>query len=205
MTEMSMSGNEFSDFTKDEVIKLMITCGASEAVAKQKVADETAKLDSALKRLAEHSFNNVPTTEPRVVVGRFHFRLRKAITNSIKLASSLVAAGVSLVAFPALAVPAAVVAGLAGASAVATAIDTISDLFTKMTDEELYVYEKILDIANNNLEISKNLTANDLKEWFTKHEEAPPPDLDDILAAMQKKGILKVNGYGKAAKYSIVK
>ena len=145
---------------------------------------------------------------PKVVVGHFHFRLRKAITNSIKLASSLLTAGIGLVAFPALPPFGASVAALGGATAVATAIDTISDLFTKMTDEELYVYQSILDIANNdrhnNTDVAKNLTVDRLKKWFTDHYEAPPPHLDAILAAMHKKGVLRTSGYEEEAKYSVI-
>ena len=193
-----MSADEFSDYTTDDVIKLMVACGASKDFAKTTVTAQATKLDTALKKLAEHSFNNIPTTTPKVVVGHFHFRLRKAITNSIKLASSLLTAGIGLVAFPVLPAVGAGAAALGGASAVSTAIDTISDLFTKMTDEELYVYHSILNIANNdrqkNTDVAKNLTVDRLKKWFTDHYEAPPRHLDAILVAMQRKGIQEQAG-----------
>ena len=78
-------------------------------------------------------------------------------------------------------------------------------MFTRMTDDELYVYESILDIATNDLDIAKNLTADLLKKWFKDHQYAPPNHLDAILAAMEKKGVLRKSGYDEEAKYSIVK
>lgn len=202
-----MGTDEFSDYTKDDIVKLMVEYGAAEADAKKTVTQRAAELDAALTKLAEHSFNQIPTTKPKVVVGHFHFRLRKAIINSIKLSSGLLTAGVALVAFPA-SLGGMLVTSLGGASAVATAIDTISDLFTKMTDDELYVYQSILDIATNDrhnkTDIAKNLTADRLKEWFKTHQEAPPPHLDAILAAMEKKGVLKTSGYEQEAKYTVV-
>ena len=203
-----MSGDEFDDYTKTDIINLMLACGASRAEADAKLDQQGDHLDAAIKTLAEHSFNKIPVGGPKAVVGRFHFRLRKAITNSIKLASGLLTAGIGLVAF----VPAPHVGGpivlLGAASAVATAIDTISDLFKKMTDEEVYVYHSILDIAENDrankTDNAKKLTALRLKQWFIVHYEAPPNHLDGILASMEKKGVLKKIGYGDEATYSII-
>jgi hypothetical protein len=202
-----MSEDEFSDYTKDDVIKLMVERGATEDDAKTTATERSNQLDAALKILAQHSFNNISTAGPKVVVGPFHFRLRKAITNSIKLTSGLLTAGISLVAFPVL--PLAAVGVVAGAtSAVVTTIDTLSDMFTRMTDEELYVYESILDIAtndrHNSTNIAKNLTGDRLKQWFKEHYEAPPNHLDAILASMEKKGVLRKSGFDEEAKYSIV-
>ena len=203
-----MSGDEFDDYTKADIVKLMIACGASQAEVDAVLAQRSDQLDAALETLAKHSFNAIPTGGPKAVVGRFHFRLRKAITNSIKIASGLLTAGVGLIAF----VPAPHVGGpivfLGGASAVATAIDTINDLFKKMTDEEVYVYYSILDIAKNDhankTDNAKKLTALHLKQWFIDHYEAPPNHLDAILASMETKGVLKKTGYDEEATYSIV-
>lgn len=203
-----MSGDDFDDYTLADVLALMIACGASRAEAEAMLAEHGGKFDAALETLGGHSFNSIPAGGPKVVVGPFHFRLRKAITNSIKIASSLLTAGVGLVAF----VPAPHVGGpmvlLGGASAVATAIDTINDLFKKMTDEEVYVYYSILDIACNDhangSDNAKKLTAPRLKQWFKDHYEAPPNHLDAILAAMETKGVLKKTGYDEEATYSIV-
>jgi hypothetical protein len=203
-----MSGDEFDDYTLADILKLMIACGASQAEAEAMLAQHGGKLDAALETLAKHGFNTIPAGGPKAVVGRFHFRLRKAITNSIKIASGLLTAGVGLVAF----LPAPHVGGpivlLGGASAVAAAIDTINDLFKKMTDEEVYVYCSILDIARNDhangSDNAKKLTALRLKQWFKDHYEAPPNHLDAILAAMETKGVLKKAGYDEEATYSIV-
>lgn len=203
-----MSEDEFSDYGKDAVIKLMVECGSTEDNARTTATERADQLDAALTRLAQHSFNNIPKSEPRVVVGHSHFRLRKAIINSIKLTSGLLTAGISLMAFPVFPLAAAgVVAG--AASAVVTTIETLSEMFAGMTDDELYVYQSILDIAtndrHNNTGIAKNLTADRLKQWFKEHYEAPPNHLDAILAALDKKGVLKKSGYEEEAKYSIIR
>jgi hypothetical protein len=144
-----MSGDEFDDYTQADIVKLMMAYGASQTEADAILAQRSDQLNASLENLAQHSFNTIPTGGPKAVIGRFHFRLRKAITNSIKIASGLLTAGIGLVAF----VPAPHVGGamvfLGAASAVATAIDTINDLFKKMTDEEVYIYSSVLDIANN--------------------------------------------------------
>jgi hypothetical protein len=59
-----MSADEFSEYTQADVIKLMVACGASEDSAKTTVTQQAAKLDAALKKLAEHSFNAIPATMP---------------------------------------------------------------------------------------------------------------------------------------------
>lgn len=202
-----MSEDEFIDFKRDDILQLMVASGASEDEARSVIDEQADTLNSALQKLAQHEFNQIATTQPRVVVGRYHFRLRKAIVNSIRLSSGLLTAGISLVAFPVFPLAAAgVVAG--AAAAVATTIDTLGDMFTKMTDEEVYVYQSILDIATNdranNTDIAKKLTADRLKQWFKDHYEAPPHQLDAILADLEKKGVLKRTGYENQAKYSIV-
>ncbi len=81
-----MSGDEFDDYTSADILRLMTECGASQADAEAMLAQRGDTLDAALETLAKHGFNTIPAGGPKAVIGRFHFRLRKAITNSIKIA-----------------------------------------------------------------------------------------------------------------------
>jgi hypothetical protein len=190
----------FEDFGEPQFVALMERMGASEAEARQVLEERREQFEAALATLAEHPLNNPSTVEPRVVVGRYHFRLRSAISTAITLASTLVGAGVALVGFPEI----SMAAGLTAAAAGATTLEKLSGLAKQMTEMEFYVYTSILDITQNNLPDAKNLTVEKLEHWYERHDYLPIPALEEILESLRDKGIVKSTGYGKDKKYSIV-
>lgn len=150
--------------------------------------DETtaATLAKELKNLAAHPFNQADGQVRVLFKGGHHFPLRKTLYSALVLTVTLTGS-----------VMVAVVEPMSGAvgivGTVLGAIERANELISKLTPEEVVVYEALLEIMKQRRDAGERqprVTAEDVKMLFKKRQEAAP-DPANTLQVLRDKDVVK--------------
>ncbi|OUL76777.1 hypothetical protein [Paraburkholderia hospita] len=137
------------------------------------------ELKDALKRLAEHPFND-PDGGTRALYGNHFFPLRRTLVTAVASAVALGAGVVGAVAAP-------VAGGVALVSTVLLTVQRMSDLFVKLSADEILVYEALQSalLTKKQAGIEKPQASEaEIKDVFKARQQAEP----NVNAALQSLG-----------------
>jgi hypothetical protein len=136
-------------------------------------------LRNALNQLAEHPFND-PEGKTRALVGKHFFPLRRTIFTAVASAVALGAGVIGTVAAPA-------AGGVALVSTVLLTVQRMSDLFVKLSADEILVYEALQSalLAKKQAGTDKPQASEaEIKAVFKARQQAEP----NVTAALQSLG-----------------
>lgn len=159
--------------------------------------DQAKQLAASLKQLSELPFNQADGGT-RALIGKHAFPLRRTVFTAIVSAVALGAGVVGAVAAP-------VAGSVALASTVLLTVQRMSDLFVKLSPDEILVYEALTSalLAKKQAGVEKpQATEAEVTEVFKARKEAAP-NVNAALLTLTQKGAVSAEVSGQNTVYRI--
>jgi hypothetical protein len=185
--------------SKEDFVELLVEAGLSQEVAKALTDAQQEQLTNSLKALGKTQFNQGAAGGVRQIAGRYHFPLRRTLFSAVIITASLTAAGIGVVAAPA-------VGAVGAVAAVLAALQQLSDLVTPLSPTEISIYVGLLEVIKRRQAEKKSPsggTAKEVQDLFRERGTAPVPTTAAILAELCNKKVVSVDARSNDLRYSI--
>jgi hypothetical protein len=180
---------------KEDLKELLTQVGIP--AGKVELTEENEReLRSILGELKQHPFNKADG-EVRAIIGNVHFPLRKTLFSAFVLTLKLSIGTAHLAIEP-------VTGGIDLTINFIEAAQKAQELFTRLSEDELEVYEAILAVQNRSQSPQEARASLPEIEGIFAQRGEQGPDLEEVLDDLRSKEVIEKEGSGGTRRYRVV-